>query len=367
MLPPTMIRGSLRTMRPVDLLDWIDRRELKGELAVERGNLSRRFQLAYGCIAGASSTHPAEFLGQLLLNENLLSEEQLRAAFVRQQLNGLSLGRTVMIDPGLAEEDLQRTLDVKIRESICDLLSWTDGDFVFDPDAPGPKTIELPVAVPLRDAMIQGEQRAAQWQEIRKIIPDDDAKYFLAQGVSPSTDLLAAIARGLTLRELMLDHHSLPFPIVREVAELVKQKLVSPDRRAAARERGEQDLAPAELISAAQGRARGGDRDGALALARRAVERAPSDEAIKAGYAAIERSLFAELSRRLLTRYRVPKLLKSAQELASVEMTAEERYFVGRIDGRWDLVSLMRVSPLREVEALITLQKLATRGLISLE
>ena len=37
------------------------------------------------------------------------------------------------------------------------------------------------------------------------------------------------------------------------------------------------------------------------------------------------------------------------------------------VDGRWDLLSLMRVSPLREVDALITFSKLADKGLISLE
>jgi hypothetical protein len=54
-------------------------------------------------------------------------------------------------------------------------------------------------------------------------------------------------------------------------------------------------------------------------------------------------------------------------ELEKLQLSAEERYLIGRIDGRWDLLSLMRVSPLREVEALITFQRLAERGVISLE
>jgi hypothetical protein len=361
------LRGSFKTMRPGDVFDWLDRRELKGELAVERGSVVRRFQLAYGCVSSVSSTHPAEYLGQILLNEGHITEEQLRGAYARQQTNGLSLGRSLLVDPGLAEEDLHRALDTKIRESVCDVLSWTDGQFTFDPEVAAPRALEFTVAIPLRDAMLQAEKRTAELQAIRKLIPDDDARYFLEKGVAPTSKLLAALARGLTLRELMLELHSLPFPVLRDVAELAAKGQLRPDRRGASRTNGEESLSPPELLAAAHGRAQGGDRDGALALARRALDAAPSDATIKTGYAAIERGLFAELSRKLLTRYRVPKLLKSADELAGVELSAEERYFVGRIDGRWDLVSLMRVAPLREVEALITLQKLAARGLISLE
>jgi hypothetical protein len=121
-----------------------------------------------------------------------------------------------------------------------------------------------------------------------------------------------------------------------------------------------------DLAKAARGRAAGGDRIGALALAKRALEQEPEDPALQKLHRELERALLAELSRDLLTRYRVPRLLKTRDELAKLDMTDEERYLTGRIDGRWDLLSLMRVSPLREVEALVTFKRLADRGIISL-
>ena len=80
----------------------------------------------------------------------------------------------------------------------------------------------------------------------------------------------------------------------------------------------------------------------------------------------LERTVFAELSRDLLTSFRVPKLMVQRQELDRLELSDTERYLAGRVDGRWDLLSLMRVAPVREVEALITFKRLADRGIISL-
>ena len=54
-------------MAPWDVLDWLSRRRLSGVLSVERGDVSRRFQVAGGVVTRVTSTHPAELLGRLLV------------------------------------------------------------------------------------------------------------------------------------------------------------------------------------------------------------------------------------------------------------------------------------------------------------
>ncbi|MCG8421312.1 MAG: DUF4388 domain-containing protein [Proteobacteria bacterium] len=120
------------------------------------------------------------------------------------------------------------------------------------------------------------------------------------------------------------------------------------------------------LLRAARHHADGGDRDAAFEMASRALSREPENSTIQEAYRDFERALFAQLCRDLLTSFRVPKLLVDRTDLDAIELTDNERYLASRIDGRWDLLSLMRVSPLREVEALITFKRLADRGIISL-
>ena len=369
------LRGSLRTMPVADVLDWLERRQPAGELTLDRANQTRRFQIAGGALVGASSTDPAEYLGQILINTGVLSEAQLRDAYATQQSDGILLGKILLIGGVVAEAQLREAIELKIREGLYDAMSWSEGAFQFDPAGDTPRPLEVEIALPLAALRAEGAERAERWRVLRQEIPSDDCRFFVpdrtwidkAKPGSPSALILAEVQRSLTVRELSLAMHSMPFPVYQRLFELMARGILKIDRRSAPRAAEDAVLPPAALIEAARGRARGGDRSGALEMAKKAVAQAPSSEAIKKAYQEIERGLFAELSRTLLTRFRVPRLLKPKDELAALPMSAEERYLVDRIDGRWDLLSLMRVSPLREVDALITFSKLADKGLISLE
>ncbi|HEU5055441.1 MAG TPA: hypothetical protein VFU21_02905, partial [Kofleriaceae bacterium] len=83
-------------------------------------------------------------------------------------------------------------------------------------------------------------------------------------------------------------------------------------------------------------------------------------------YHSLERALLAELSRDLLGRFSVPRVLVPDPDLSALELDEVERRLVARIDGRWDLLSLLQVIPLREVEILMACKRLAARGIISL-
>jgi hypothetical protein len=368
------LRGSLKTMPIADVFDWLDKRRPDGELTLDRAGVTRRFHVRAGAVTGASSTNPAEYLGQILLNVGAITEEQLRDAYATQVNDGVSLGKVLVLSGVVTEHALRGAMDMKIRESFYDALSWDDGGFQFDPQYAA--RLEVEVAVPIETLVAEGAERAAAWRKLRLEIPSDDLRFWMpdrswldkAKPGSPSALILADVVRGLSVREIVLARRSMPFPVYQRLAELMARGMLKIDRRAVPRSEDEGDgQTPVALIDAARGRAKGGDRAGALELARRALEAAPESDAIKRAYHEIERSLFAELSRTLLAKFRVPRLLKSKDELVAAGLTAEERYLVDRIDGRWDLLSLMRVSPLREVEALIAFRRLADRGLISLE
>jgi hypothetical protein len=364
------VRGSVKTMSLEDVLSWLARRQLTGALSATRGPLTRRLQVTDGMLTSASSTNPVEFLGQILLNRGLLTEDHLRTIYNALAARGQSLGSALVADGLVDEEILRDAIAEKIRESVFDLLAWPDGTFEFDPTAQTTSATELSVALSLADCLVEGASRAQEWRQIRDVIPRDDVRFFVMDP-SLATDehesrLIADVQRGLTAADLMLEHHSLPYGILRDLVELVGRGALRVDRRLTLRP-GPGQMTPQMLMSAAEGRARGGDKLGALKLARRALDAAPEDEALKKGYAAVERAVFAELSRTMLTQFRVPRLLRSSEELQAMDLSSEERYFVGRIDGRWDLLSLLRVAPLRELDSLLTLQGMATRGLIALE
>lgn len=369
------ISGSLRTMAIEDLLSWIDRRRLTGTLVVERGQAMRRFTLADRRATGVSSNLPGEQLSQILLARELVTEDQLRDAYRTQTETNVRLGKVLLLVGAVTEAELADVLELQVSEALCDTLSWDTGTFGFERGAA--RVSEVAASVPLGTTIDLGVAQAARWREIRQLIPSDDVvlevrDHFSAQdpGASPETRaqlarLVDCIERGLTVGQMVLEHHGRRLQVFTRLAELVGRGAVAAVPRPR-RRRTSLPPAQGDVATSARERAARGDKAGALALVARALEREPEHAELRALSAELERSLFAELSRELLGRFRVPKLRAERSELDTLDLSDAERYLARRIDGRWDLLSLMRISPLRDVEALLTFKRLADRGIIEL-
>jgi len=356
-----------------DLLDWIDRRFACGKLVVERGVVTRSFDVDSGYVTAASSNNPAEHLGHLLISRGRVDEAGLQEAFRVQAQTGVRLGKILLMVGAVDEAGLREVLKYKIAESVRDVMVWNEGTFSFDP-APSTSVSEFEVSVNLRSCIDEGQHRREELDELRAVIPDDDVTLFVSDPnwrttVSSDTDdgrLVAAIESGKTIGQVVLELGGQRYRVLKRLAEMLNAGVMAREQRRRPRTEGAAGMNLDELRQAAAGRAKRGDRAGALGMVKEALERDPESAALRKLLEATERSLFAELSRELLTSFRVPRLLKPADELERIELNEAERYLTGRIDGRWDLLSLMRVSPLRQVDALIAFRALADRGIISL-
>jgi len=357
------IRGSLKTMPVVDVLEWLDRRRPNGELTVQRGTLTRRMETVNGVVTRSSSSYPTEQLGRILVGSGAVSEEDLAVALTESG-KGMSLGKRLLGKGLLDEEALRLALEVKIGESIYELMSWDEGTFAFEP-ALRTRESEVEVGVALSELLEIGRTRAQEWRAAREVVPDDDARFLVTDPAALSLGrLVEDVVRGLTVREIILEQKVLPWSVVQKLNELVRAGRVKLDFRLSPLEPVESGPSPEALLVAAEARAKRGDRVGALGLAKAAQTAALGDDGVTARVRAFERAVLAELARAYLTRWRVPRIVRKAEEVDC--LNADEKYLMGRIDGRWDLLSLMRGTTLREVEALVTLQKLATKGLVAL-
>lgn len=116
------------------------------------------------------------------------------------------------------------------------------------------------------------------------------------------------------------------------------------------------------LLAEAKGRAAAGDSRAATALALEAHTLDPSAPLD----GEIRRAIVAELSHELLGAFRVPRLGVSAGELAGMKLSPPERAIVTRVDGHWDVMSIVKSSGLAQLDALMAFKTLASRGVIAL-
>jgi hypothetical protein len=103
-------------------------------------------------------------------------------------------------------------------------------------------------------------------------------------------------------------------------------------------------------------------------MATQALHQDPSDADVRRTFSQIERARVAEIAKLLLSRHRVPRLVRElSPELAEeLSLSEAEIEIAARVDGRWDLLSLLRSASVREAEALLALARLAEVGVVEL-
>ncbi len=303
------VRGSLSTMSIEDIFLWLQRSQLRATLTVERAPVARIFIVDAGVINRATSNDSQDDIGELLLGAGLLDGASLDEARKVQVDTGVPLIRILTMVDKVDEARLRSVLEERALAAIGDVFTWEDGTFAVETGKASGEAVEIQIALPLERCIEAGRRHLQDFQSGG------------AEAEWASESLISAV---------------------------VAEPSVDDDIEAARR-------------MFADGR--GLD---ALDIIEKVCENHPDSEAAGELRASIERALFAELSQRLLSEFRIPKLLVDRDDLASLPLSEHERYLATRVDNRWDLLSLLRVSPMREVEALITFQRLADRGIISL-
>jgi hypothetical protein len=141
-------------------------------------------------------------------------------------------------------------------------------------------------------------------------------------------------------------------------------KMIEAGRLTIDRRQRERTNSAVELAAGARGRLRQGDRAGAFAMAVQALHQDPSDAEVRKTFTQAERARVAEVAKQLLSRHRVPKRLQPPAPEHGLNATELE--LANRVDGRWDLLSLIKSAGVREAEALLAFAHLAEVGVVEL-
>jgi hypothetical protein len=371
MLKGMSLRGSLSTMSAEDVLDWVGRRKLAAPLTFERRGLVRSLVVEDGSIIWASSNRRDEQLGVILVRSGLVAERALADALEARAETGVPLGKVLLMSGLITEPDLVEILATKIRETVTDVITWHDGQFDVVPRSQIPSTgvnAQLAIEVCLNVA----RRRAERMDEIMGILGADDVTFYVPPTATPppgEDDIVdpakawALAGDRHTAADIAASFAAERFATYDKLVEMVQAGRLVIDRR-----QRERTNSAVELAAGARGRLRQGDRAGALAMANQALHQDPSDQEVRKTFAQIERARVAEVAKRLLARHRVPKKLREITNEIRLEhnLSTAEVELAARVDGCWDLLSLVKSASVREAEALLAFAHLAEVGVVEL-
>jgi hypothetical protein len=380
------LSGNLRTMLPGDLLQWLSLGQKTGTLVITNKRVEKKIFFRNGRVISSASNDPREYLGQFLMSHGYLSEPELKKAMEVQQQSGILLGKILVMIEVINEPDLVRFMRLKAEEEIYDIFLWNDGEFYFVDDEL-PQMEMIPLQVDVTGIIMEGTRRVDEWARIRETIPNEAVIPQLLKEVDYTEleeveePIVRAIDGKRTIADLVLESRSSAFTVSSTVSALVRHgfaRLVDPTTQKLKKLTEEQvvSLPPAEfneddeilsLLSGAQRALRSRDFEKTQRLLRAAQNLDPNHPKIRMAIKGAETVILGELRNQGLVDTKVPKVAKALEEITQMNFSPNEGFILSRINGQWDIGSLIKISPIRETDAMLIFHKLWKDGIIALD
>ena len=378
-------------MLPGDLLQWLSLGQKTGTLVISNSRVEKKIFFRNGRVISSASNDPREYLGQFLMSHGYLTEPELKKAMEVQLQSGILLGKILVMIEVISEEDLQRLMRLKAEEEIYDIFLWHDGDFYFV-DGQLPQQEMIPLQVDVTGIIMEGTRRVDEWSRIRELIPDASLTPVALGEIDVNEleeveeQIVLAIDGKRTIADIVLESRSSEFMVSSTIYTLVRHnlvKLVDPSAQKAAMVTGEVPAppppaamaAPAEfneddeiaaLLVAAQGALRNRDFEKTQRLLRAAQNLDPNHPRVRTATKGAEAVILGELRSQGVSEGKVPRVAKALEEITQMNFSPNEGFILSRINGQWDIGSLIKISPIRETDAMLIFYKLWKDGIIGL-
>jgi len=365
------LRGDLRTMALPDVLQWVASGRKTGTLHVERRSVQKRIILREGNIYSSWSNDPRESLGQFLIRMRLVSEEQLFRVLLAQEERGRLLGSILVADGILSEDDLRRALKAKAEETIFDLFLWPSGQFEFR-EGEFPENIFITFESLVTPVILEGIRRVDEWQRIRAVFPNMETT-FKVNGSAPAgadpveKQVLALAAAGKSLAEMSLELRRSDFETASLVFDLHARGLLAVGQVRAESQAPDPVGAIQGLLALAYQRLQEKRYDAALKAYEDVLALDRLNQNAKKGLIATMEARQRERQLHALPREQVPSLAVDLATLTKQNLDPHEGFVLSRVNGEWDVQSILKLCPMGEEEAMLIFGRLLERGLIKLE
>jgi tetratricopeptide (TPR) repeat protein len=364
------LKGDLRTMPLPDVLQWVATGRKTGTLHVERHSVQKRIILRDGSIFSSWSNDPRESLGQFLIRLGLLTEEQLFRALLAQEERGRMLGSILVAEGVLSEDGLKRALKAKAEETVYDLFLWPAGLFEFR-EGELPDDILITFETPVTPVILEGIRRVDEWQRIREVFPTMDTTFRPAAPLSANasaveTQVVAFAAAGKSLAEISLELRRSEFETAALAFELHARGHIAVDRVHPPAQAADTVGAIQALLALAYERLKEKRYDGALKAYEDVLALDRLNQHAKKGLLAAIEARAREKQLRAIPLDGVPSICVDFATLTRQNLDPHEGFVLSRVNGQWDVQSILKLCPMGEDEAMLIFARLLDRKLIQL-
>ena len=361
-----------------DLLQFVSANQSTGTLQVRNQQVVKRILFEKGKIISSSSSDPRDYLGHFLVSQGLISEEDLRIAMEVQRSSKMLLGKIVVMSGKVPEQEMVRLLKLKTEETVYTLFLWSEGEFTFYHDE-FINRLFVRIALDPQALIFEGVMRHDEWERIRQVFPNNhvvlnrtpEAPETLGSESLQANMIYSLVDNKRTIEDIALASHCLEYPACRILYQLydagylvISEVLKSPRERKIAGG----DHSTAQMLNLGRELLQKKQFEDALEILR---EIKPSVDNYQTNVAPLIDIAEKETVREIYLRYirpdQVLRLQVTLDRVSTMDLTPQEGFVLSRMDGSWDVSSILAITPMKEVDVLRVIKKLINRGIIGMK
>jgi hypothetical protein len=369
------IHGSLTSMSVPDLFQFLANGRKTGNLKFGRAKVIKHIYFENGIIVGSFSNDPKEYLGQVLIHYGKLDEPRLRVAMEAQRQTGVRLGEVLVTQGLLTPADVLEILRTRTLDIIYDLFLWDEAQFEFFDDEPFPEDL-IRIAVQPTSVVMEGIYRVDEWARYRTLIPSDRSILHLGTGWTSALSfgkevrqILSFVEKQMSVAEICYNMHASAFKVYAQLYELVRDGIAVvagevPESPGTGTEKAGLPRTIAELLVAASAEHEAGRAGTALPLIHEILEREPKNSEAQALLLLAEKEFIQQIYAADFSPQGVPTILMTPDNLPLDGIGSQEGFVLSRINGEWDIESILSICPFREADTLRMIKTLLDKGII---
>jgi tetratricopeptide (TPR) repeat protein len=365
------LSGRLETMDLPEVLQWVTIGRKSGSLSFVRDKTKVHLFLQDGKIISSRSNDPTRQLGQFLLFQGKITEPQLKRAFEIHLQSRVMLGKILVQENMVSQEDVAQALITRTEEVIYDLFLWEDGYFHFSDNGYNLDELVL-IQMEINALLFEGVRRKDEWKRIRSVFPNNDAVLSLRLeadlkrlSLNPlQKKLLYLLTLKKPISEIILELHGSDFLVCYALFQLYEMGLIEIEEILPPRVEPE---SPANVFNRGLALMQERKYQEAIAVFQEVIRIDPQNAWASDQIEQAENALCQEYYRTTIPAGKVPHFLIPLASFTQHNLSHEEGFVASRINGTWDVKSIVMLSPLREIEILKVIDKLLRLQLIALK
>ncbi len=237
-----ILEGDLSRVQLPDVLSFVNMIRVSGKLLLRQNSMERTILWKEGDIVFASSNSPEHSLGQFLLRNGKITEEQYEES-KRRVTAQLRHGKLLVQMGAISPKDLWWGVKNQALEIIYTLFEWKDGSFAFYDSMEELSSERIVLQVNTSSVIMEGIRRLDESARIVEKIPNLEVVFMKVPNVEPDFDDLEMsgteiqiyrnIDGKLTVRELIGRSELMEFEVTRMLFQLVSARMIefAPEER----------------------------------------------------------------------------------------------------------------------------------------